>query len=128
MTAEQQADSTWIYWNAHAAIALGQVDTGRAALESIADRFSYYGRLAAEELGQPMHLPARAEEPPEAAVEQLSLRPGLQRARKLFELGLHDEGNREWNWELRGMDDVYLHASAELARRLGVLDLSLIHI
>jgi len=122
MTAEQQADSTWIYWNAHAAIALGQVDTGRAALESIADRFSYYGRLAAEELGQPMHLPARAEEPPEAAVEQLSLRPGLQRARKLFELGLHDEGNREWNWELRGLDDVSLHAAAELARRLGVLD------
>jgi len=122
MPAEQQADSTWVYWNAHAALALGQMEEGRAGLQSIADRFSYYGRLAAEELGLPMHLPARSEDAPEAVVEQLSLRPGLQRARKLFELGLRDEGNREWNWELRGMDDVYLHAAAELARRLGVLD------
>jgi soluble lytic murein transglycosylase len=122
MSAEQQADSTWIYWNAQAAIALGQVEEGRAALQSIADRFSFYGRLAAEQLGLPMRLPARPETAPDAVIEQLALRPGFQRARKLYELGLRDEGNREWNWELRGMDDVYLHASAELARRLGVLD------
>jgi soluble lytic murein transglycosylase len=122
MSAEQQAETTWIYWNAQAAIALGHADEGRAALQSIADRFSYYGRLAAEQLELPAHLPARPEAPAESVIEQLSLRPGFGRARKLYELGLRDEGNREWNWELRGMDDAYLHAAAELARRIGVLD------
>ena len=122
LTPEQQADTTWIYWNAQAAIALGKVEEGRAALQSIADRFSFYGRLAAEQLGLPARLPARVEAAPEPLIEQLAQRPGMQRARKLFELGLRDEGNREWNWELRGMDDASLHAAAELARRLGVLD------
>jgi soluble lytic murein transglycosylase len=122
MPAELQADTAWLYWNAHAALALGQIEEGRAGLHAIADRFSYYGCLAAEELGLPLRLPGRVEDAPEAVIEQLSQRPGMQRARKLFELGLRDEGNREWNWELRGMDDTYLHAAAELARRLGVLD------
>jgi len=122
LTPEQQAETTWIYWNAQADIALGQVEEGRAALQSIADRFSFYGRLAAEQLGMAPRLPARPDAPAEALVEQLSLRPGFGRARKLYELGLRDEGNREWNWELRGMDDATLHAAAELARRLGVLD------
>lgn len=122
MAPEQQADTTWVYWNAQADIALGQADEGRRALASIAERFSYYGRLAAEELGRAPGLPARAEAAPAALVEQLAQRPGFARARKLYELGLRDEANREWNWELRGMDDDTLHAAAELARRYGVLD------
>ena len=122
MSPEQQADSAWIYWNARAAIALGQDEEGRAALASIAGRFSFYGRLAAEDLGLAPALPAPAEPAPAALVEELAQRPGFARAHKLYELGLRDEANREWNWELRGMDDPTLHAAAELARRYGVLD------
>jgi soluble lytic murein transglycosylase len=122
MSPEQQAESTWIYWRAQADIALGQTEQGRAALRSIADRFSFYGRLAAEELDLPFHLPARPEVPAERLVDELQQRPGFARARKLYALGLRDEGNREWNWELRGLDDAALHAAAELARRTGVLD------
>ncbi len=122
MTAEQQAETGWIYWNAHALIGTGHAEEGRAALKSIAGRFSYYGRLAAEELELPVALlpPPPAADP--ALVEQLAQRPAFQRARHLYELGLRDEGNREWSWEMRGMDDTSLHAAAELAHRLGVLD------
>jgi soluble lytic murein transglycosylase len=122
MAPEQQADPTWVYWDAQALIALGRADEGRAALRSIADRFSYYGRLAAEALQLPATALPRPPAPPAAQVEELGQRPGLQRARKLFELGLREEATREWNWELRGMDDEGLHAAAELARRYGVLD------
>jgi soluble lytic murein transglycosylase len=122
MGPDQRADPTWVYWNAQALIAQGRVDEGRLALRSIADRFSYYGRLAADQLQLPLTLAPRPEAPAAAQVDALAQRPGFVRARKLFELGLRDEATREWNWELRGMDDAGLHAAAELARRFGVLD------
>lgn len=122
MSPEQQSESTWVYWGAEALAAQGKMEEARSAWRSIADRFSFYGRLAAERLAMPLVLAPKAEEPDAAQVEELALRPGFLRARKLYELGMRDEGNREWSWELRGMDDGTLHASAELARRYGALD------
>lgn len=122
MPADMQQDSTWVFWNAQALIAEGRNEEGRAALQSIAGRFNFYGRLAAEQLDLPGALPGQAEAPPSALVDELAKRPGFQRARKLLELGLREEGNREWAWELRGMDDASLHAAAELGRQFGLLD------
>jgi len=122
MPPELQSDQTWAYWNAQALIALGHGEEGRAALRGLAEHFSYYGRLAAEQLGLPPVRPARPAPPLAAQVDELALRPGFLRARKLYALGLREEANREWGWELRGMDDSGLHAAAEVARRFGLLD------
>ena len=40
--------------------------------------------------------------------------PGLSRALLLISVGLRNEGNREWNFTLRGMDDRALRAAAQL--------------
>jgi soluble lytic murein transglycosylase len=48
--------------------------------------------------------------------------PGFARAQKFYELGLRVEGNREWNWQLRGMSDRELLAAAEYARAQALLD------
>jgi soluble lytic murein transglycosylase len=122
MSPDQQADPTWVYWNAQALMAQDKIEEARAGLRSISDRFSYYGRLAAEQLDLPLVLAPRPEAPASELVDELAQRPGFLRARKLYELGMREEGTREWNWELRGMDDASLHAAAELGRRLGVLD------
>lgn len=122
MSPEQQSESTWVYWGAEALAAQGKPEEARAAWRSIADRFSYYGRLAAERLDMPLVLSPKAQEPEAALVDELALRAGFLRARKLYELGMREEGNREWSWELRGMDDATLHAAAELARRYGAMD------
>jgi soluble lytic murein transglycosylase len=37
-------------------------------------------------------------------------------------MGLRFEGNREWNWALRGLTDQQLIATAEYARRIGLYD------
>src|SRR5258708_36327957 len=52
----------------------------------------------------------------------MEARPGFVRALKLYRLGLREEGNHEWSWQLRGMNDHELRAAAEYARRQGVLD------
>ncbi len=122
MPPEMQSDSTWVYWNAQALLAQGRADEGRAALRTIAGRFSYYGRLAAEQLNLPQELAALPQGPDPTLVDELAQRPGFERARRLFDLGMRDEAMREWAWELRGMDDASLHAAAELGRRLGLLD------
>lgn len=122
MPPDLRSDSTWEYWDARALAALGRVDEARAGLRALAVRFSFYGRLAAEQLGLPVALPPRPTPPAAALVDELDRSEGFARARKLFELGLREEGTREWNWQLRGMDDPHLHAAAELARRYGILD------
>jgi len=122
MPPELQGDSTWTYWNAQALLAQGKAEEGRAALRLLADRFSYYGRLAAERLDLPLVLAPAPPQAPAALVDELAQRPGFARARLLYQLGLREEANREWNWELRGMDDATLHAAAELGRRIGAPD------
>ena len=47
---------------------------------------------------------------------------GFRRAFKFFDLGLRFEGYREWNWELRKMNERQHLAAAEFARRSEVLD------
>jgi soluble lytic murein transglycosylase len=50
-----------------------------------------------------------------AAVDTVRTHAGLSRAVRLIELGLRNEGVREWNFSLRGMDDRQLIAAAQLA-------------
>ena len=52
----------------------------------------------------------------------MAAKPGFARALKFFEMNMRFEGVREWNWELRGMNDRELLAAAEYARRKNVLD------
>jgi soluble lytic murein transglycosylase len=49
------------------------------------------------------------------SADTLRSHPGLARAVRLIELGLRNEGVREWNFSLRGMDDRQLIAAAQLA-------------
>uniref|UniRef100_UPI004047C7D4 transglycosylase SLT domain-containing protein n=1 Tax=Polynucleobacter sp. TaxID=2029855 RepID=UPI004047C7D4 len=49
-------------------------------------------------------------------------RAGFLRGAQFYAMNLRFEGNREWNWELRGMTDRQLLASAEYAKRIHLYD------
>ena len=89
---------------------------GAELLEQHRRPVHFYGKLAAEDLGQPVVLPAApaAADAPKSARPPRS-HPGLTRALQLIALGLRNEGVREWNFSLRGMDDRELLAAAQLA-------------
>jgi soluble lytic murein transglycosylase len=130
MTPERQRDPTWVYWKARALKALApdsQDDQGMnamadAMLGTLAGSLHFYGQLAAEDLGQPLTLPARPAPPTAEEVDAARSHPGLTRALLLIALGLRSEGVREWNFSLRGMNDRQLLAAAQRACDAGVWD------
>lgn len=123
MSPEQQRDPAWVYWKARAlqSLAAGSQDEdgmralSREMLSGIAGRLHFYGKLAAEDLGQPLVMPpkpaALTAEETDAALKH----PGLTRALQLIAIGLRSEGVREWNYSLRGMNDRELLAAAQRA-------------
>lgn len=115
-------DPTWVYWMARVLREDGQREKADALLQSIAGQTSFYGQLASEDLGRKITIPPRAAPVTEAEVAPMTTNAGFRRAFKFFDLGLRFEGYREWNWELRRMNERQHLAAAEFARRNSVLD------
>ncbi|WP_418629357.1 transglycosylase SLT domain-containing protein [Achromobacter dolens] len=122
MPAAQQQDPSWIYWKARGMAATGRRDQANAAYASIADRFDFYGQLAAEELGRRITVPPRPAPITDSEIAEARANPGLRRAVQLFRLGWRQEAVPEWNFALRGMTDRQLLAAAELARAENIYD------
>lgn len=122
MPATLRDDPAWIYWNARALHQAGRAVEAQEQFARIASQFHFYGQLAAEELAQPIALPPRAEAPTAEEIAPFESNAGFVRAFKFYELGMRLEGNREWNWQMRGLSDRQLLAAAEFARKRGVLD------
>jgi soluble lytic murein transglycosylase len=121
-------DPAWIYWRGRALAAAGQREAAELLYARIADRFEFYGKLAAEELGRPIVLPAPAAAVTDDERAPMQANAGFARALKFYQLGLRIEGHREWNWQLGvaneggRMSDRQMLAAAEFARRNGVID------
>ncbi|MFP5406849.1 MAG: transglycosylase SLT domain-containing protein, partial [Gammaproteobacteria bacterium] len=122
MSDEGRRDPVWIYWHSRALLAAGDADNARAELRTVAGQFNFYGQLAAEELGELVLAPPRAPRASAAELSHAANNRGFARALKFYEIGLRLEGNREWNFQLRGMSDRELLAAAQWACTQGVLD------
>ena len=119
MSNEEQNSQEWMYWRGVALSKTGQVDEGRDMLQALSKERSYYGFLAADELGQPYTLddtPLTADTAGTALIEK---HPGLVRARELFLVGLDGRGRSEWDAIVRYFDDGEKLQAALLANRWG---------
>ncbi|MBY4896655.1 lytic transglycosylase domain-containing protein [Cupriavidus sp. AU9028] len=114
-------DPAWTYWQGRALLAAGRGAEARQQFESIATGFHFYGQLALEELGSRITLPPQTRVSG-GDVRAMRKRAGFQRAKAFYDMDMRFEGNREWNWELRGMSDQELLAAAEYAKTLSLLD------
>ncbi|TMH73128.1 MAG: lytic transglycosylase domain-containing protein [Betaproteobacteria bacterium] len=104
-------------WRARIAMRTDSPLEAEGYFERIAGEHSFYGRLAAEELGVSLRIPARAPLPTESEIAEVAAIPGLDRALALYRLDMRTDATKEWLWTIRGMDDRKLLAAAELARR-----------
>ncbi|WP_229440582.1 lytic transglycosylase domain-containing protein [Massilia sp. BSC265] len=117
-----RADSAWVYWLARADKHDGKMVEANAGFERIASQHNFYGQLALDDLGRQVVAPPPAQPISNEELASSNANPSLQRALKFYALGLRADGNREWNWALRGMSDRQLLAAGELARRNDLLD------
>lgn len=118
----EREKADWTYWLARAHAELGNPAAARLLYEQIAGQPHFYGMLAGEEIGQIFALPARRGSlggPDRARAEA---DPGLRRALALYRLDMRLDAIREWNWALRGRDEGFLVAAAELALRHDIYD------
>lgn len=122
MPAWLRADGSWTYWLGRADKHEGKMLEATALFERIAVPHHFYGQLAMEELGRMISVPPPALPVSADELAQAGANPSLQRALKFYALRLRAEGNREWNWALRGMSERQLLAAGELARRNELLD------
>jgi soluble lytic murein transglycosylase len=124
-------EPTWVYWQARAQLNLASTEAARTAalhqLESIAGVRGFYEQLALEELGQRITTPERPAPLTPEEKEAARTNPGLLRALYAIQIGLRQEGVREWNYSTNlhvrgGLDDRGLLAAADMACRAEVWD------
>jgi len=122
MPASLRNDPAWIYWLGRAHHAEGKTEEAQKLFQSIADQHHFYGQLALEELDRKVAIPVRAQPVTADELAPMADNAGFRRALKFFELDMRFEGYREWNWELRKMNERQHLAAAEFARQKNVLD------
>lgn len=118
----EQHLAEWTYWCARALAETGRRAEAETVYARIAGEPHFYGILAGEELGRPFALSATALPLTPEQLRAADLDPGLRRALALFRLNMRTEGVREWNWALRGQDENFRLAAAQLALKHDIYD------
>jgi soluble lytic murein transglycosylase len=131
MSPETATQPVWQYWRARALLAGSPSEAAQqqahGLLEGMAGLRGFYEMLALEELGLPIVPPATPEPLTDIEKKAAQANPGLQRALAAINLGLRNEGVREWNYSTNlhmpgGMSERELLAAADLACRWEVWD------
>jgi len=119
MTTDERDSEEWKYWHAVALHRLGRVAEANTAFASLSQERSYYGFLAADELGQDYALDSNQLAADDAALVSVAEKPGIVRARELFLVGLDSRGRSEWDAAVRQFNPDEKLQAAILADRWG---------
>jgi soluble lytic murein transglycosylase len=119
MPAAEQSAEEWRYWRGIALRHVNRIDESNTVLADLAAERSYYGFLAADEIGAPYALGNNAFVADEARIAELAAREELVRARELFLVGLDSRGRSEWDAVVRYLDTGDKMQAAILAHRWG---------
>jgi soluble lytic murein transglycosylase len=117
-TAERDAEQ-WRYWRGIALARSGRDVAAAAALEPLAGERSYYGFLAADELGVGYAFADDTLRADETVIRALSHRQEFVRARELFLVGLDSRGRSEWDAAVAVLPREEKAQAAVLAHRWG---------
>lgn len=117
-----QEDRTWQYWRGRALSAQGKEQEARQEWIKASSPFSFYGKLAKEELGDTVTAPKRPELLSAAELEVAKKNPGLVRSLAFYDAGMRTEGFWEFNLQVAQMNDRQLLAAATWADRNQLYD------
>ncbi|MGB5690334.1 MAG: transglycosylase SLT domain-containing protein [Woeseiaceae bacterium] len=119
MTTAESAQQEWRYWRAVALESLGRAQEARQEFESLSAERSYYGFLAADEIGRDYALDDDRLTVADATLREVARVPGIVRARELFLVGLDGRGRSEWDATIQSFSPDEKMQAAVLADRWG---------
>ena len=119
MSGSERDAEEWQFWHAIALQRGGNAALGAEALAELSLQRSYYGFLAADELGRSYFFDHSESEADEAMVKVLASRSDLIRARELFLVGLEGRGRSEWDAVIDYFNPDEKKQAAILAARWG---------
>ena len=119
MPESERESEEWRYWKGVALRREDRADEAAVVLESLTTERSYYGFLAADELGVPYSMQSDPVAPDEAAIAELAERQDLIRARELFLVGQDGRGRSEWDAVVGQFEPQQKMQAAILAQRWG---------
>lgn len=119
MPAAEREAQEWRYWLGIALRQSGHDERALPILTELAGERSYFGFLAADELGAPYAFGHAATEAIADTMAELQKDPALVRARELFHVGLESRGRSEWNAAVADLDARHKRQAALLAHRWG---------
>ena len=119
MSAAERNSEEWRYWYSIARRRQGADAGGDLDLAELATARSYYGFLAADELGMDYAFDEVEIAADESAIEALANRAELIRARELFLVGLDGRGRSEWDAVVAYLSPEEKMQAAKLAHRWG---------
>ena len=119
LPAELKGSDRWRYWKARALAENDQDEAATALLREVAAERSYHGFLAADRLNLPYRYDDIAIDLEQKGIDQLARKPGLLRARELFQLGRYIDARREWRMVERRLNRLDLKRVSKLAQSWG---------
>lgn len=97
MPEDERETEEWRYWRAMALMHTGQVNAAIAGLDALANERSFYGFLAADELGRDYTFDDDDLVVNPEIIAVLANLPEIRRARELFLVGQDGRGRSEWD-------------------------------
>ena len=119
MSEGERNSEQWRYWRGVALQRNGAASAADATLGDLAIERSYYGFLAADEMGLAYVLDDGEIAADESVISQLASRPELIRARELYLVGLDGRGRAEWDEIVAYLTPEQKLQAAKLAARWG---------
>jgi len=119
MSEKERGSEEWQYWRAIALKRSSQVLAADATLRDLSRERSYYGFLAADELGEEYALEHSELAADEDAIALIAARQDIIRARELFLVGQDGRGRSEWDAVVRHLSSEQKIQAAILADRWG---------
>ena len=116
---DEEQREEWQYWKAIALRQTSHPDESVLILTRLAEKRSYYGFLAADQLDQPYLFALATIDHDANVVGDLARNPALIRARELYYVGLEGRGRSEWDAVIRSLDATRQKQAAVLAHQWG---------
>lgn len=117
MPDDTRNDGRWRYWLARAELQRSNSTASSLQLETLALEASYFGFLAADELGLPYNICPLQADVDSREVERIAGLDGFKRALELRKAGLDEWATREWSLAMARLGATEIKTAAALAHR-----------